>query len=186
MNDLHRAVNDTPAASAVRPPMKLLIPIDGSDRARWGLQYARIHARRGDELAAELLFVAEPIRNWQVLRFWTRQEISRFQAERGRFLLDDAERKLREAGIDVNTHYREGDAAYQIFEAAQALQCQEIVLPAPESFWMSGLNRNLALEIQERLQSVRVITVDASGLPCADGRMHNTPNRSASRHTGSN
>lgn len=167
MNDLRANIRPVHTLSSSKPRVKLLIPIDGSERARWGLQYARARARRGDELSVELLFVAEPIQNWQVLRFWTRRQVASFQSERGHFLLEDAERFLREAGIPVQSHFREGDAAYQILDAAQALNCQEIVLPAPEQGWLHRLDRNIAREIQGKHPLVRLVVVDAKGLPCA-------------------
>lgn len=167
MNDLRVITRPVPTVPSSRRRIKILIPIDGSERARWALQHARGRARRGEALSVELLFVAEPIHNWQVLRFWTRRQISNFQSERGHFLLEDAERFLREAGITVQHHYREGDAAYQILDAAQTLNCQEIVLPAAENGWLHRLDRNIAREIQEKQPSVRLVVVDSDGLPCA-------------------
>lgn len=167
MNDLRAIIRPVSTAPSSRRRTKLLIQIDGSERVGWSLQYARARARRGDELSVELLFVAEPIQNWQVLRFWTRRQISNFQSERGRFLLEDAERALREAGIPVQSHYCEGDAAYQILDAAQSLNCQEIVLPAAENGWLHRLDRDIAREIQGKLSSVRLVVIDADGLPRA-------------------
>ena len=167
MNELRAVTRPVSAHSTLKTAVKLLISIDGSERARWGLHYARARARRGEELSVDLLFVAEPIQNWQVLRFWSRRQVAGFQSERGHFLLDDAERYLRDAGIPVQSHFCEGDAAYQILDAAQTLHSQEIVLPEHEGGWIYRLDRNIAKEIQGRLPPVRLVVVDENGLPCA-------------------
>ncbi|MBK9606300.1 MAG: universal stress protein [Betaproteobacteria bacterium] len=94
--------------------LKLLLPVDATARSRWGIQYAKTCQQGGRDVAVTLLFVAEPVTSWQVLRFRTQEEIRRFQSERANFLLADAAQALEQAGVPVQMQYREGDIAFHI------------------------------------------------------------------------
>lgn len=144
---------------------RLLIPIDATERSRWGLRHAHARHRAGDRIDAVLVCVAEPITSWQVLRFRTHDEIARFQSERCRFLLDDAAQSLREAGIPCRTVFREGEIAFQVLDAAEQLECHEIVLPEPLPRLLTLLSHDAARDIMRLQRDVPVVTVDQYGTP---------------------
>ncbi|MBI2293199.1 MAG: universal stress protein [Betaproteobacteria bacterium] len=115
--------------------LKLLLPIDATARSRWGIHYAIWRKHSGRDVAVSLRFVAEPVTGWEVLRFLSQEEVRRFQAERGNYLLKDAAQPLRQAGIPMQMNYREGDIVFQILDVAEQLECDEIVLAMPYPRW---------------------------------------------------
>ena len=144
--------------------LKLLLPIDATERSRWGINYAIGCRQSGRDLAVSLLFVAEPVMGWEVLRFLSQEEVRRFQAERGNYLLEDAAQPLRQAGIPAQMNYREGDIVFQILDVAEQLECDEIVLPIPHMRWARLLSLDIVREVTRRQRSVPVTTVDSHGM----------------------
>jgi nucleotide-binding universal stress UspA family protein len=149
--------------SAPSTSIKLLIPIDATERSRWAIEYVLAQHARGAQLEVDLLFVAEPITDWRVLRFRTQAEIAKFQHQRGQWLLEDAARPLQQAGIPVRTHYREGDIAFEILDAAEQLACDRIVLPQPNPRWLSLIDRDIVRDVLKRTATVPVVTVGRRG-----------------------
>ena len=149
----------TPAALS-----RLLIPIDATDRSRWALQYALAQSR-GGQVEVDLLFVAEPITAWQVLRFRTQREIAEFQSKIAQWLLEDAAGPLQAAGIPVRCHFREGSVPGQILEAAEQLGCKQIVLPSPAPRLLNLLSRDVVRAVQRAAHAVPVVTVNRVGNP---------------------
>ena len=155
-----------PIVSTPRPdPLKLLLPVDATERSRWGINYAiwRRHSRH--DIAVSLLFVAEPVTSWEVLRFMAQERVRRFQAERGNYLLEDAAQPLEQAGIRAELNYREGDIVFHILDVAEQLGCDEIVLPVPPPRWTRLFTPDIAREVIRRQRSVPVTTVTPLGMP---------------------
>jgi len=154
------------AARMIMPvALRILVPVDATERSRWSARYAMWRCRQAIAVEVELLFVAEPVTNWEVLRFRTQSEVARFQAERGQFLLEDAAQPLVQAGVAVRMNYREGDVAFQILDTAEQLDCHEIVLPAPHSRWTRLLSRDVVRQVMQKQRRIPVVTVNADGLP---------------------
>jgi hypothetical protein len=151
------------AARTDKASRRLLIPIDATERSRWGQRYALARHRGGERIDAVLICVAEPIANWQVLRFRTDDEVARFQSDRCRFLLDDAAQSFGAEGIPCRTIFREGEIAFQVLDAAEQLACDEIVLPEPPPRLMTLLSRDTVREILRRQREVPVVTVNEYG-----------------------
>ncbi|MDP3539775.1 MAG: universal stress protein [Azonexus sp.] len=116
---------DSPANTFVR----LLIPIDASDESRGGILYASHLARAGIQVEACVLFIAEPVRSWEVLRFYTESEVRKHFQERSALFLKDAAKSLSEAGINCRTYFREAEAVSAVIDLAEELGCSEIVVP---------------------------------------------------------
>lgn len=144
---------------------KLLIPIDATDASRWGLRYALRLAGTGTRVEACLLFVAEPVRSWEVLRFYTKDEVRRHFRERSAVFLEEAAKPLREAGIACQTCFREADAVDGVIEAAEALNCSEIVVP--RSRWPGLFPSGLAARLIHRHCAIPVTQVGADGAAAA-------------------
>lgn len=162
---------DTPSANQFivdavgTDTLKLLLPIDATERSRWGINYAIWCRQSGRDVAVSLLFVAEPVTNWEVLRFFSGEEVRRFQAERGNYLLGDAAQSLEQAGIRAQLNYREGDIVFQILDVAEQLECDEIVLPTPHPRWARLFSVDVVREASRRQRSVPVTTVNPQGVP---------------------
>lgn len=109
---------------------RLLIPIDATDESRWGLRHAIRRAEQGAPVEVCLLCVAEPVRNWEVLRFYTEEEVRRHFQERSAIFLEEAAQALRAAGIPCQALFREADdTARAVVDLAEQLECSEIVVP---------------------------------------------------------
>ena len=82
----------TPAGEQARSgpaPQRLLIPIDATEASRRGVPYAIALARQVEPVEVCLLYVVAPVRDWEVLRFRTEQEIHQhFQSRAERFLAE--------------------------------------------------------------------------------------------------
>ena len=160
-----RNSNRRPGSGNALHAPKLLLPVDATERSRWGIQYAVARKQTAPGLVVSLLYVAEPVTAWQVLRFWTEDQARRFQAERANHLLEDAAEPLRQAGIPVETNYREGGIMFEILDVAEQLGCDEIVLPTPHSRLAGLFSTDVVSEIVRRKRSVPVTTVDSRGVP---------------------
>jgi hypothetical protein len=167
----HDAGRDQPAPAPVThadarasraAAARLLIAVDATEQSRWALHYA-LAQHRERCIEVELLFVAEPVTRWEVLRFRTQREIAEFQAKMAHWLLEDAAEPLRGAGIPVRNHFREGSMSSQIVEAAEQLGCGQIVLASPPPRLLDPLGRALARSVQRRARAVPVITVNRNG-----------------------
>lgn len=126
--------------------VKLLIPVDASDESRWGVRHALRRFKAGTPLEVCLLFIAAPVRNWEVLRFYSEEEVRQRFQERAAVFLEEAAGPLREAGIPYRSHFREADAVRGVIDCAEELNCTEIVVPQT-SGW-----RLLAPGLGDRLQ----------------------------------
>lgn len=160
------AAPDVPAGPG-KTAMRLLIPIDATERPRWGVRYALRQHETGRPVQACLLFVAEPVTSLELLRFRTHDEIARFQAESGRLLIADAADPLGRAGIPCEAVLREGEIPFQILDAAEQLDCSSVVLPQPQTCLARLLGRDVAHEVLSQARGVPVVTVDAAGRPVA-------------------
>lgn len=146
-------------------PLRLLIPVDATEPSRWGVRYALRRAQAGERIEVCLLHVGETIRNWEVLRFRTPQEILRFQAERAQVFLEEAAQPLRAAGIVQRGIFVEGEIVPCILDQAEQLGCAEIVLPVPAPRWRKLLAGDVVREILARQPPLTVVTVHADGTP---------------------
>jgi Universal stress protein family len=142
---------------------RLLIPIDATERSRWALRY--VLALRDEPLHVDLLFVAEPVTSLEVLRFRTQADIADFQHKTAHWLLEDAARPLQAAGVSVQSHFREGDVAGQIVEAAEQLGAEAIVLPPPRPRWINFLTRGIVRKVLRRARATAILHVDRDGKP---------------------
>jgi nucleotide-binding universal stress UspA family protein len=153
-----RADMQSPTRDTAR---RLLIPIDATERSRWALRYAL--ARHAQPVHVDLLFVAEPVTSLEVLRFRTQAEIADFQSKSAQWLLEDAAQPLQDAGLSVRSHFREGDVASQIVDAAEQLGADAIVLPPPRPLWLNFLTRGIVRKVLRRARATPIVHVDRDG-----------------------
>lgn len=141
--------------------LKLLIPIDAGVESGWGLRYAIERGRAGAAVEVCLLYVAEPVRNWEVLRFYTEAEVRQYFQERSGIFLDAAANALREAGIPCQRYFREADAVAGIIDLAEELNCSEIVVPS--SYCLGLFPAGLGRRLRQRHGTVPLTLVRADG-----------------------
>ena len=147
------------------PAVQLLVPINARDDSRWALRYAAQRRRAGAHVEVVLLNVGEPVTQWEVLRFRTRQEIAQFQSERAQAFIEEASAVLRAQGIPVRGVFRQGAIVFSILDAAEEYACDEIVMPR-EPHGLSGiLGGHTVAEVRRRQRAVPLVTVDSKGRP---------------------
>lgn len=154
----------TPAGEQARSgpaPHRLLIPIDATDASRRGLPYAIELARQKARVEVCLLYVVAPVRDWEVLRFRTEQEIHQHFQSRAECFLEEASAPLKAAGIPCSTCFREQEPVFGILDLAEQLDCTAIVLPQPD--WLDFHGSSLVRRLRQARRPIPVILVDADG-----------------------
>ena len=154
----------TPAGEQARSgpaPHRLLIPIDATDASRRGLPYAIELARQKARVEVCLLYVVAPVRDWEVLRFRTEQEIHQHFQSRAECFLEEASAPLKAAGIPCSTCFREQEPVFGILDLAEQLDCTAIVLPQPD--WLDFHDSSLVRRLRQARRPIPVILVDADG-----------------------
>jgi nucleotide-binding universal stress UspA family protein len=156
-------VSNRTKVSNISAAHKLLLPIDATKESHWGLRYAIDRAKTGERIEACLLFLAERVRDWQVLKFKTEEEVHGHFRDRSKLYLGEAAAILREAGVPSSEYFREADEIFGILDFAEEHNCTEIVVPRLE--WLGGL---FAYGISARLKAaeraIPVVFVGADGL----------------------
>ena len=150
-------------ATSPGTPRRLLIPIDATEASRWALNYACRLAQTGSPPEICLLFVAEPVHNWEVLRFYTEEEVRRHFQQRSAVFLDEAAALLQAAGLASRSFFREAETVAGIVDLAEELACTEIVVPA--TLWLGRFPTGLARKLLQRPCAVPVTLVREDGVP---------------------
>jgi nucleotide-binding universal stress UspA family protein len=140
---------------------RLLIPIDATEGSRRGVGYAIDLARQAEDVEACLLYIVAPVRNWEVLRFRTEQEIHRHFQERSEVFLEEASAPLRAAGIPCKTYFREQEPVFGILDLAEQLDCTEIVIPKPD--WLALISSGIGRNLKSAQRSIPVVLVRPDG-----------------------
>lgn len=140
-----------------------LILIDGSEEAQWSLHYARRQFRAGVAQAITLVCVITPVRNWEVLKFRTEEEVRQHFQERSEIFLADASAVLQTEGIPNRSLIREADdTAACLLSLAEEQGCSEIVLP--QEGWRVCLPGSLQRQLLSRAHGIAIVAVDADGV----------------------
>lgn len=143
--------------------LRLLVPINASEDSRWGIQYALRRHREGTGLEVILLNIGEPITQWQILRFRTQQEIEQFQSERAQAFIEEASQLLVTEDIPWRGLFKQGELIFSILDAAEELDCDEIVMPAPDKGISSLFSCSIVHTVQQQQRDVPVVVVNGEG-----------------------
>lgn len=142
---------------------RLLIPINANEDSRWGIDYAlQLHCA-GQPVEVCLLNVGESIAQWEVLRFLTQAEITRFQSERAQSFIDEVSHSLLEQGIPCRGFFRQGSVIDSILDAAEELECTEIVMPRPHKGLLSMLSRDIVGVVMRKIRDIPLVLVGNAG-----------------------
>lgn len=145
--------------------LRLLIPICGGKRCFWATTYAE-KLRRGDQMVEVcLLHVLEPLGPLQALLHAFPAQLT-LQRQRAEAVLALAAKPLQTAGIPYAAYLRSGSIVSSLLDAAEELDCQEIVVPRSRRRFFS---RDVVRLLQARRRRVPVVVVGASGIPVEDG-----------------
>ena len=142
-------------------PHRLLIPIDATEASRRGVAHAIALARQAERVEVCLLYVVAPVRDWEVLRFRTEQEIHQHFQSRAERFLEDASAPLKAAGILCKACFRDQEPVNGILDLAEQLECTAIVLPRPD--WLDFRGNSLVRRLRQARRPTPLILVDADG-----------------------
>lgn len=140
---------------------KLLIPIDATDKSRWAINYAIRLAQAGAAIEVCLLYIIEPVKNWEVLRFHTEQEVRQRFDERSAIFLAEAADALSAAGIPCHRYCREDELILGILTFAEEKGCSEIVVPRTKLFGLFPYG--LATKLASKSTNVPVVLTTEDG-----------------------
>lgn len=144
--------------------LRLLVPINANEDSRWGIRYALRRQQEGRAVEVILLNVGEPITEWEVLRFRTQQEISRFQEESAQRFIGEATAPLMTANIPCRGIFRQGELVFSILDSAEESGCHEIVMPRPMAGLAGCFSRNIVRAVKRGQRDIPVVVVDGDGM----------------------
>lgn len=153
-------------------PQKLLIPVKNGEDAGHAVAYAIRRRATGVSVAVYLLHVEESGTAGEGSKaardvVWHddlkngRQAAGRSRPRPRPF--DAALQLLLGLDIHVAVCIRRGDVAFAILDAAEELDCQEIVMPAPPVGLSRWLSRNVVDSVLNRQRTVQVVAVNRDG-----------------------
>ena len=146
-------------------PLRLLVPINANQHSRWGVQYALRCQRQGVRVEVILLNVGEPITQWEVLRFRTRQEIEQFQSERAQAFIEEASQPLAANEIAFRGLFKQGKLVFSILDTAEELDCDEIVMPASKPWLACLFSSDVVSTVVHQQRGIPVVLVNGQGDP---------------------
>lgn len=142
---------------------RLLIPIGRDLRAGGAIQYALRRNAMGKPVEVCLLHVKESPGHWELLFNHGRGE-AHFE-KRAADAMTKAALPLVQQRIPYAAYLRSGAVVFSILDAAEELDCREIVVPMPHT----GLRRLFSREVVKTLLArqifATVITVTLDGMP---------------------
>jgi hypothetical protein len=144
---------------------RLLVPINATEESRWGIRYALRKHRQGKPVEVILLNIGEPVTQWQVLRFRTQQEVAEFQALRAQSFIADASTALAAENVPWRGLFKQGERVFSILDAAEELDCHEIVMPAPKQGLSTIFFDGVVAAVREEQRDIPVVVVNSEGDP---------------------
>lgn len=142
---------------------RLLLPIDSSRRSAGVVNYVIRRRDMGHGVEACLLHVEQPLGDWGLLRNMTRgNDAARRQVEQ---VLSQVAHPLVKHDIPYAAYLRSGSIVFSILDAAEELDCQQIVVPLPPSGLWRFLSGAVVSTLYARQRNIPVVAVDGNGLP---------------------
>ena len=110
--------------------MKILLPVDGSDRALDAVRYALRLQREGLRASFVLAAVQEPTYAFEMMLFPDAEVLDRVTGAQGARALKGAEALFEAAGLKCEREIGSGDPAPVLLEIAQRFGCEAIIMGA--------------------------------------------------------
>lgn len=149
-------VHHTPATR------RLLIPVKDADDAVGALDYAIRRRAEGLGVTVCLLHVEESPTQWQALVGGHGAHAEKRRRRHDVFAA--AMRMLEGLDIEFAAYLRAGPVVFSILDAAEELDCDEIVVPAPSEGLFRLLSRDIVTTLLARQRSVPVVAVTKRGV----------------------
>lgn len=108
---------------------RILVAIDGSETALRALDFAVQQARYVPVAELHVLNVQPTLSNYTAAEIYvTPERIHQVAADRARAILEEATRRLKDAGCSFKLEQTEGDTAETIAHRAAELDCESITM----------------------------------------------------------
>jgi hypothetical protein len=154
------SIHDAPDGST-----RILVPVTASGASLWGCRYALNRFNDGAHIEVILLNVGQRITDWRVLQYRTHEEILKFQEERATAFIKEASQPLLAAGITCRGIFKHGDVVRTIFDTADELECDRIIIPQLTSRFLGLICRGTRSTLLELDRLGRIVEVDRTGNP---------------------
>ena len=141
---------------------RLLIPVKNAKSAAGAVMYAIRRRAEARDVAVCLLHVEESPTQWQALLGGT--GIHGARRSRADAVFGPARRMLDGLDIEFAAYVRSGPVVFTILDAAEELECDEIVVPAPNSGLSHLLSRHVVTVLTARQRSARLVAVTNSAI----------------------
>lgn len=144
-----------------------MLPIGRHEITPAGIRYALYRHAGGKPVEVCFLHVKAPPTHWDLLRAPLGNEVPAQQAVKT--LMARAAEPLMQKGIPCSAYLRFSGLVFAILDAAEELDCQEIVVPLPHRGWRKFFSRNVVETLRMRQRDIPVITVNKNGVPHPPG-----------------
>lgn len=144
---------------------RLLIPVKDSDSAVRAIGYAIRRRAAGQPVTVCLLHIEESPTQWDMLLRGHGAHAER--RRRSEDVFAGARRMLDGLDIEFAAYLRSGPVVFSILDAAEELDCDEIVVPAPGEGLFRLLSRDIVTTLLARQRSVPVVAVTKRGIAVA-------------------
>jgi nucleotide-binding universal stress UspA family protein len=118
---------------------RILIPVDGSERALAAVHEAMRQARAGAPPEVHLINVQAPAFAEETMVGLPAEKIDTYYYQQSEKALAGAEKLLRDAGIPFTAHRAVGPVAETIAAKARELGCDAILMTPHGHGWIAGL-----------------------------------------------
>ncbi len=167
---MHAKQNPLPAVKEAEPnaseknAMHLLMPLKKASDVISGARYASHLVKQGLQVKIILLHVTKPRREEASIHSFS-SNFDLIEEEHAETLLNEAALYLNEYRLPHRTYIISGDVVFSILDAAELLNCDQIILPSMKRrTWLRPFSRNIVGKIEHSARSVSVVTVDSNGL----------------------
>lgn len=140
---------------------RLLVPVKNAEGATRAISYAIRRRAEGLAIRVFLLHVEETFPAWLPMAGDSPQA-GKSGGSTGIF--GELMQMLEGLNIEVSVHVRYGPLVFSILDAAEELDCDEIVVPVPHKGPFRILSHNIVANLQAQQRSVHVVAVSKHGI----------------------
>ncbi len=140
---------------------RLLIPVKNAEGAIRAISYAIRRRAEGLAIRVFLLHVEETFPAWLPMA-GDNSQAGKSGGSTGIF--GELMQMLEGLDIEVSVHVRYGPLVFSILDAAEELDCDEIVVPAPHKGPFRILSHNIVANLLAQQRSVHVVAVSKHGI----------------------
>ena len=143
---------------------KVLIPVDGSNNALLALKHA-VNVYSKDAHTEIHICNVQPKLYRHIRKYFSKSDISEWQAERAKAAAKSAAEFLEKAGVNFSFTYVSGDKGESLRDEAQRLGCSRIVIGSAKKNTLSRLFENSTTAKLLEISDIPVEVVTGKSIP---------------------